>query len=211
MIRVITIEREYGSGAPEIARKLAERLGWQLWDQALAEEIARLLDCDRRAVDQHAERKDPLYYRLFRAFMRGSFEGALNAPRLGMVDSDCIRQAADQVVTMAAKAGNSVIVGRGSAYFLRDHADVFHVFLYAPFDAKVRRLQAEGRSEKEAVELAQTVDIGRAEYIKQYFGVEWPDRHLFHLMINSGLGDEVVVQTIVASVANVEKQSREPR
>jgi len=207
MIRVITIEREYGSGAGEIARKLAARLQWKLWDQALTEEIARRLDCDCRAVEEHAERRDPLHYRLFRALMRGSFEGALNAPRLGLVDSDCIRQAADQVVTMAAKAGNAVIVGRGSAYFLRDRPDMFHVFVYAPFEAKVRRLRAEGVSAEEAGELAQTVDTDRAEYIKQYFGVDWPDRHLFHLMINTALGDEVVVQTILDSVTEFDKRS----
>jgi cytidylate kinase len=207
MIRVITIEREYGSGAAEIAKRLAARLRWQLWDQSLTEEIARRLDCDSRAVEERAERKDPLHYRLFKAFMRGSFEGALNAPRLGMVDADCIRQAADEVVTMAAKAGNSVIVGRGSAYFLRDHADIFHVFVYAPFEAKVRRLCAEGLSEKEAVDLAQTVDSDRAEYIKQYFDVEWPDRHLFHLMINSASGEEVVVETILDAVTEFDKRS----
>ena len=207
MIRVITIEREFGSGAADIARKLAERLRWQLWDQKLTEEIARRLECDCRAVEELAERKDPLYYRLFRAFLRGSFEGTLNAPRLGMVDADCIRQVADQVVTMAAKTGNSVIVGRGSAYFLRDRADAFHVFVYAPFEAKVWRLRAEGRSEKEAIELAETVDRDRAAYIKQYFDIEWPARHFFHLMVNSALGDEVVVETIVDSVAQFDKQS----
>ena len=207
MIRVITIEREFGSGAADIARKLAERLRWQLWDQKLTEEIARRLDCDCRAVEELAERKDPLYYRLFKAFLRGSFEGTLNAPRLGMVDADCIRQVADQVVTMAAKTGNSVIVGRGSAYFLRDRADAFHVFVYAPFDAKVWRLRAEGRSEKEAIELAETVDRDRAAYIKQYFDIEWPARHFFHLMVNSAIGDEVVVETIVDSVAQFDKQS----
>ena len=207
MIRVITIEREFGSGAADIARKLAERLRWQLWDQKLTEEIARRLECDCRAVEELAERKDPLYYRLFKAFLRGSFEGTLNVPRLGMVDADCIRQVADQVVTMAAKTGNSVIVGRGSAYFLRDRADAFHVFVYAPFDAKVWRLRAEGRSEKEAIELAETVDRDRAAYIKQYFDIEWPARHFFHLMVNSALGDEVVVETIVDSVAQFDKQS----
>ena len=207
MIRVITIEREFGSGAADIARKLAERLRWQLWDQKLTEEIARRLDCDCRAVEELAERKDPLYYRLFKAFLRGSFEGTLNAPRLGMVDADCIRQVADQVVTMAAKTGNSVIVGRGSAYFLRDRADAFHVFVYAPFDAKVWRLRAEGRSEKEAIELAETVDRDRAAYIKQYFDIEWPARHFFHLMVNSAIGDEVVVETIMDSVAQFDKHS----
>lgn len=207
MIRVITIEREFGSGAADIARKLAERLRWQLWDQKLTEEIARRLDCDCRAVEELSERKDPLYYRLFKAFLRGSFEGTLNAPRLGMVDADCIRQVADQVVTMAAKTGNSVIVGRGSAYFLRDRSDAFHVFVYAPFEAKVWRLRTEGRSEKEAIELAETVDRDRAAYIKQYFDIEWPARHFFHLMVNSAIGDEVVVETIVDSVAQFDKRS----
>ncbi|HKE27608.1 MAG TPA: cytidylate kinase-like family protein [Bryobacteraceae bacterium] len=207
MIRVITIEREYGSGGGDIAKKLAERMGWQLWDQKLTEEIARRMDCDCRAVEEHAERKDPPYYRLFKAFLRGSYEGTLNAPRLGMVDADCIRRVTDQVVTTAAKAGNAVIVGRGSAYFLSGRTDAFHVFVYAPFEAKVRRLQAQGRSEEEATELVESVDRDRAAYIKQYFDVEWPARHLFHLMINSAVGDELAVQTIVDSVVRFDNQS----
>ena len=146
MIRVITIEREYGSGGADIARKLAERLGWKLWDHLLTDEIARQMECDSRAVEEHEERRDPLHYRLFKAFMRGSFEGSLNAPRLKMVDADCIREVAERVVTAAAKSGNSVIVGRGSAYYLHDRPDAFHVFVYAPLEAKVQRLRAAGNS-----------------------------------------------------------------
>jgi cytidylate kinase len=202
MIKVITIDREYGSGGAAIARKLAERLGWQLWDQHLTDEIARNLDCESRAVEEHAERKDALHYRLFKAFLRGSFEGSLNAPRLKMVDADCIRDAAEQVVTAAAKSGNVVIVGRGSAYYLRDWPDAFHVFIYAPFEAKVERLHAAGETEEKAIELAETVDRDRAAYVKQYFGVEWPAaRQLFHLMINSIIGEDLVAQTILNAVA----------
>jgi cytidylate kinase len=207
MIRVITIEREYGCGGGDIARKVAERLGWKLWDHLLTDQIAGQMDCDCRAVEEHEERRDSLRYRLFRAFMRGSFEGALNAPRMKMVDADCVREVAQRVVTAAAKEGNSVIVGRGSAYYLRDYPDTFHVFVYAPIDEKVRRLQAAGKSEEEAVEHVETVDRDRAAYIKQYFGVEWPARYLFDLMINTVLGDEVVVETILNSVAMLEKKS----
>ncbi len=207
MIRVVTLEREYGSGGPDIARKLAERLGWKLWDHLLTDEIARLMECDCRAVEEREERRDPLHYRLFKAFMRGSFEGSLNAPRLKMVDAECVRDVAERVVMAAAKTGNSVIVGRGSGYYLRDRPDVFHVFIYAPLEEKVRRLRETGKSEQRAVELAETVDRDRAAYIKQYFGVEWPPRYFYHLMINSTLGDEVVVQTILNSLAIYEKQS----
>jgi hypothetical protein len=59
MIRIITIEREYGSGAPAIAEKLAARLGWKLWDQLLTQEIARLAHCESSAVHKREERRDP--------------------------------------------------------------------------------------------------------------------------------------------------------
>ena len=201
MITTVTVEREYGSGGADIARKLAERLGWKLWDQLLTDEIARLMDCPSRTVEQHEERRDPLYYRLFKAFMRGSYEGSLNAPRMKIVDAECIREVTERVVMGAAKQGNSVIVGRGSAYYLRDRPDAFHVFVYARFEEKVTRLRALGKSEEEAMQLAETVDRDRAAFIKQYFDIEWPARHFFHLMINSTIGDEAVVQTILNTAA----------
>ncbi len=206
MIRVITIEREYGSGGGVIAEMLATRLGWKLWDQLLTEEIARRMDCDCRAVEAHEERKDPAYYRLLKAFMRGSHEGSLNAPRLKMVDTDCVRQVVQKLVPEIAKAGNCVIVGRGSAYYLCSRHDAFHVFIYAPFQERVRRLQATGKSEKRAVELAETVDRDRADFIRQYFNVDWPGRHCFHLMVNSAVGDEVAVEIILDAVARCSKQ-----
>jgi cytidylate kinase len=207
MIKVITFEREYGSGAGDIARKLAERLGWRLWDQALTDEIARLMDCPSRIVLEREERKDPLTYRLFKSFMRGSLEGSLNEPRLNMVDADCIRKVGRQVVLGAADKGNAVIVGRGSAYHLYGRPDALHVFVYAPFEEKVRRLRAQGKSEKEAAELVETVDRDRSEYIKKYFDVEWPARHYFHLMINTTMGEEAAIETILHSKSILEKRA----
>jgi cytidylate kinase len=141
MIKILTIEREYGSGAAEIARKVAGRLGWKLWDQLLTDEIARRLECDREHIEKRGERIDPLYYRLLKSFLRGSFEGNLNVPEMQMADAEGIRRVAEQLVMEAANEGNAVIVGRGSAYYLRDRPDCFHAFVYAPFDERVRRLQ----------------------------------------------------------------------
>lgn len=197
MIKVLTIEREYGSGANEIAQKISERLGWKLWDQLLTTEIARHLECPKMHVEEQEERRDPLHYRLFKAFLRGSFEGSLNAHRMKLADAEGIRAVTEKLVRAAAAAGNCVIVGRGSAYYLRDSPHAFHIFVYAPFEEKVRRLQQRGKTEQEAIQLAETVDLDRAAFIKQHFGVDWPSRHYFHLMINTTLGDEAVVQTIL--------------
>jgi len=205
MIRVITIEREYGSGGGVIAEKVATRLGWKLWDQLLTQEIARRLDCECEAVERHEERREPTYHRLLKSFMRGSFEGSLNAPRLKVLDTECVRAVANKLMPELAAAGNCVIVGRGSAYCLCGRTDTFHVFIYAPFHERVRRLQEMGKSEKEAEELADTVDRERADFIKKYFKVDWPARHCFHLMVNSAVGDDVAVQIILDAVAQYGK------
>jgi cytidylate kinase len=211
MLNVVTIEREYGSGAAAVAKKLAALLGWKLWDQLLTDEIARRLECDRRHVEHQEERRDPLHYRLFKAFLRGSFEGSLNAPRMRIADAEGIRKATERLVRAAAAEGRAVIVGRGSAYYLHDCPEAFHVFIYAPFEEKVRRLQREGKSEADAIELAETVDRDRSAFIKEHFDVEWPARQFFHLMINSTIGEETVVQTIVNSLAAVPESGTAPR
>jgi cytidylate kinase len=197
MIKIVTIEREYGSGGGEIAQSLATRLGWKLWDQLLTEEIARLANCPKAVVEVREERNDPLYYRLFKSFLRGSYEGSLNAHKLNVVDSESILKITERVVQHAAKAGNSVIVGRGSQHFLRNRSDTLRVFVYAPREDKVRRLMARGKSEKEAQQLVDTVDRERADFIQKYFRVEWPDRGVYHAMINTAFGNDAVVHLIL--------------
>ena len=131
MFRLITIEREYGSGAAAIAAALAERLGWKLWDHLLTEEIARIAKVDPSAVHRCDERMDSRVHRLAKVFWRGSYE---RSTTLGsqIFDTDRMVQMMEEILGRVAKEGNAVVVGRGAPYFLRDRSDAFHVFLYAP-------------------------------------------------------------------------------
>src|SRR5215469_5444471 len=207
MIKVITIEREYGCGGGEIAQLVAKRLGWKLWDQSLTEEIARLANCPKAVVENREERNDPLYYRLFKSFLRGSYEGSINAPKLNLVDSETILTTTKRVVEHAAERGNCVIVGRGSQQFLKTWPDTFRVFLYAPREDKVRRLLSRGKNEKEAENLVDTVDRERADFIQKYFNVEWPDRAIYHAMINTSIGDESALHMILCFRETYEKRA----
>ena len=71
------------------------------------------------------------------------------------------------------------------------------MFLYAPREAKVRRLLARGKTEEEAQHLVDTVDRERADFIQKYFHVEWPDRAVYNAMINTAIGDEAVAHMIL--------------
>jgi cytidylate kinase len=196
MFRIITIEREFGCGAAAISSQLAKRLGWKLWDQLLTEQIARLANVDPSAVRRCDERMDSRMHRLAKTFWRGSYE---RSAALGsqIFDTDRMMSMMQEIMNKIAQEGNAVIVGRGSPYFLRRNPDVYHVFLYAPRAEKIRRTIAEGISQEDAEDSVGSVDRERAAYIKHYFDADWPTRSLYHLMVNTAVGNEPVVETIL--------------
>ncbi len=204
-VRIITVEREYGSGGAAIAQALAERLGWNLWDRDLTTEIARVANVDQRAAMRCDERVDTLLYRLFKVYARGSYERSLPIGERRAFDTDCMVETLHNVVEDVASRGKCVIVGRGSAYFLRNRRDAFHIFTYAPLDEKIRRLKSIGKSEKEALQLINEIDRERASFIRHYFNAEWPNRALYDLMINTKAGDEYVVEMVQQHIAALEK------
>jgi len=72
------------------------------------------------------------------------------------------------------------------------------VFLYAPREDKVRRLLSRGKSEKDAEELVDSVDRERADFIQKYFSADWPDRPIYHAMLNTAIGDECTADMILS-------------
>lgn len=201
MIRAITIEREFGCGASEIARSVARRLGWSLWDERLTQEIARLTKSTPQAVEQREWRADPVVYKVFKDFLRGAFEGGLPpTARLSLLDARRIADVSEIAVKTAFSSGPAVIVGRGAQHFLHDRSDVFHVFLYASRDRKIRRVIARGVTENNAIEQVDTTDKARAAFVRQYFRRNWPDPHLYHAMFNTDMGESCAAEMLLLCV-----------
>jgi cytidylate kinase len=205
------MEREFGSGAGTIAKKLADRLGWSLWDRQITAEIARRLKCDVKAVEQREERLDSTFYRLAKIFMRGSFEQAYTGGGMELLDAEGLSRSFERVIKDIAARGNCIIVGRAAPWFLRERPDTFHVFLYAPYDEKLRRLLALGNTRAEAEHLLETVDQERAAFIKRYYNKIWPQRDLYHLMINSKVGDQAVMDLMLTEIDMLDRAKTEPR
>ncbi|HEV2455372.1 MAG TPA: cytidylate kinase-like family protein [Verrucomicrobiae bacterium] len=198
MKQILLIDREFGAGGMTIADMLARRLNWKLFDDELSQEIARLAKIPVEICRKREERKDPFLHRLINLIWRGSFDRNLPSPDLAILDTDRLVSIIEQVVKKAAETRPCIILGRGAPYFLRERKDTLCVFLYASRELKYRRvLKRVGGNEKEAVELVDTQDEDRRKFVKHYFGHDWPNRELFHTMINTGIGDENTVETIL--------------
>jgi cytidylate kinase len=200
MKQILVVEREYGAGGSAIAQKAAQRLGWKLLDHELTERIAQLARIHPDVCKQREERVDPWMYRLAKVFWRGSHERSVMLPDADVVDADRLICLTQQIIDQAAAVGRCVIVGRAAAYFLRDRADTFCVFLFAPREFKYQRVLAEVKNEAEALHLVDTVDEERKAFIRHYYNADWPARHLYHAMLNTAVGDDVTVETILGLI-----------
>jgi len=209
MFRIIAVEREFGSGGGGIACELSRRLGWKLWDQQLTCEIAQRAQVTELAVALCDERVDSRLYRLAKAFWRGSYERGMAIANSRAFDTDRMMTMVEEIMRNIAAEGNAVVVGRGSPFFLRNREDTFRIFTYAPQEEKVRRLIALGKSREEAEDLVENVDRERVAYIKHYFNADWPVRALYHMMINTVVGDENVIAAILNGMQALESHRAE--
>ena len=205
MIRAVTIEREFGCGGSEIAAKLAELLGWKLWDHELTQEIARLTNSTPQAVEKREWKNDPAVYRVFKSFLRGAFEGALPpTDRLELLDARRIATVSEQAVNHALSGGPCVIVGRGSQYFLRESQGCVSVCSSThPRNFKIHRLITAGTPQEKAITDVDTIDRDRAAFVKRYLKLNWPEIHLYDAMFNTETGDSFVAEMLAHCVQQV--------
>jgi hypothetical protein len=198
MIRVITVEREYGSRGAEYAHHLANHLGWKLIDQCLIEEIAQKAGVTKKLAERCDERLDPWYYRYGKAFWHGSLERLPALPESEIFDSERMVEFVREYLGKVAEDGYCVVVGRGAASILAKAPHCFHVFVYASQWRKVRWFEEHFPAHaKEAEQELAATDRRRAAYVRRYYDQDWTDRRLYHLMINSCMGFEAMVKATV--------------
>jgi cytidylate kinase len=203
--RIIAIERECACGAASISRKLADILGWTLWDQSLAEELAESIRSDPSSTKRRAQRVDERFCRLAQIFWRGSYERSAQFGDCSCVDPAQMIEVMQKVTNKIAHEGNAVVVGRGAPGFFQDRNDTFRIFFYGPREERIRRLIANGKSEAE-VPLVEAVDRERTAFVKHYFGVDWPKRSAYHLMINTAIGEDTAISTILHAMCSMKQK-----
>jgi cytidylate kinase len=200
-VRTITVSSLYGGGGPEVAASVASALGWNLLDHELLKKIAKRANVAEEVAARYDQHVDPWFNRLVKALWRGGFERGAGASGEGLMDCEGMLDFTRHAMHEAADLGSCVIMGRGGQCILRERADAFHIFLYAPLEYRAPRLQKTERGDLAHAEaLADRVDKERVGYIRRYFGENWFEPALYNLMLDSSIGDDAVTAVVLAAV-----------
>lgn len=203
---VITISRQFGSGGDEIAERICQLTGCHLFSkQILARTAAEVGLSDQEVIDYSEENykvkgffdrllgrtNTVTQVRIWKENVMG-----IRMPEEFQLTEQHALDLVEKAIKTACKEGNVIVVGRGGQQILKDCPEVVHIRVEAPMEQRILRLRTQGlladRTFADSVEtrrayqdLIETRDAASADYLKQYYRVDWADPSLYHLVINT--------------------------
>ena len=188
---VIVIGRQYGCGGHDIGKALAEKLGYEFYDQEIIKMIAGTTGMTSEFIRRKEETmtNSLLYDFVNQMYLYGNREE--EAPK------DKIFEAESNVIRDLAKKGNCIIIGRCSDYVLREDKNVLKIFLSAPMETRIKRImQKLNVTSKEAEQQIRKEDKRRADNYRYYTGRMWGMSASFDLALNTELGMEYIEECV---------------
>lgn len=182
---VVTIAMTDGAHADEIAREVANRLGYRYINNEVIDEAAKQAGVDSQAVAA-VEHKEPLVARILRGLTHlqagefGDYSGVTLDPTPGY------RSLIRDVVHSIANEGNVVIGAHAASITLAGMPGLLRVLITAPIETRTTRLALEkGIIGTEARKIVDTTDRDRKDYFDKFFhlAAELPTH--YDLVINT--------------------------
>lgn len=197
---VITVSRMYGSGGSEVAERIAAKLGWPLFDNAMVEAVAERSGLTRAEVSAQEERVPSLVERIASALSLGSPETMPPVPAEPLeTTEERIVGVTKRVIEEAVQTGPAVFVGRGAQCLLAEREDALHVFCFAPRAALVAYVMNKFKiSRAEAEHTVHDMNRQREAYVKRHWHRAWLAQENYHLCLNtSWLGFDGAAELVV--------------
>ncbi len=225
---VITISRQYGSGADEIADRVCEALGYRTFDKRLIARAAAEAGISAQEAIDYSEENYKVKGFLDRLFSRSSPvaqvrvwredpSGTRSTEDLSLSE-DAALSLVQHAIRSAYEAGNVVIMGRGGQALLKDKPGVLHVRLEAPLEERIQRVkerfkesrhlfQADIEIRREAQDYITQRDQASGDYLLRYYNFDWTDSLQYHMILNTGkLSIDQAVEMIVALARQMDKE-----
>lgn len=194
MYKIITMEREFGSGGNEIGRRVAKKLGIELYDRNILVEAAKRLDIPPIYIgDLEETAPGSIIFNLSKTAIGGKKESG----NLPMTEKLFLEE--KKIIEENVEKHDCVIVGRCASFILYDRQDCLKVFVHADKDYRIRRaIQTENIVSAEADDFLRKSDKRRSNFYNTHTGWKWGDPTKFDLCLNSGsLGLDACVDILV--------------
>ncbi len=198
MKKVITISREFGSGGRSIAKKIANQLGYDYFDEEIVKKVAEQTGFATNYIEEQGEYA-PGKSRFAYAFNVPGAPGVMD----GLSASDFLWSKQREVILKIAERGNCVIVGRCADAILEGRDDVLNVFIHADKKYRAERIvRLYGETDKKPEKRLDEKDKRRKINYNHFTGKNWGEAKNYHITLKSSDVGEDYCVSIITALAN---------
>ncbi|MCQ2458862.1 MAG: cytidylate kinase-like family protein [Ruminococcus sp.] len=192
--KIITIERQYGSGGSIIGKIVAEKLGIKYYNREILEMTAKEKGVDPESLEE-AEERVPTSI-LYTLFINSSQARAVEST-LPLADKVFIWES-NIIKRLSESEDSFVLVGRCGSYVIGEEK-CFSVYIYGDMESRIKRTVEEyGVHERKAENVIKKADKRRETFHNINTGSAWMDKENYSLCLNSSqLSDELCADIIV--------------
>ena len=205
---IITISRQMASGGAYIGHLLARKLGYRYVEREVLHTAAKELGVDIADISKLEEHHDNFVENLMKSFVFGTPEASYVPPSRRPVYDQDLFETESKIIRTIADRFDAVIVGRAGYFILRGRPNVVNLFIHAPMDFRIKRLQKfHDVSTEQAREEIANSDHQREKFLKTMTGTDRYDARNYHLCIDASAASFETAQQIIMEL--VEKKQRE--
>lgn len=212
--RVITIARQVGTLGEDVARLVADELGYHLLDYRLVQAAAEEAGVSTETIAE-SEHKPSFFTRILEALARnpagpasGQWIEPIDMSGTPLLTSADYRDLVAQVVADYARQGDVVFLGHGAQFMLANYPDVVRVLITGSPEARRRRVMTGmACSEEQATEVIQRTDNERSDYFKNFFGADWLVPSTYDLTVNTDHINPAQASQLIVAAARIRATS----
>lgn len=174
---VITITRQFGSLGRPIAHQLSELLEVEYYDRDIVEQVSRKMNLPISQISESEEKAKSLFFNM--KYPLGTATTQIQ---------DQIFKTQREIILDLAEKESCIIVGRCSDYILEGLKNHISIFIYAPYEARLKNcVDNLHMTRAEGEKMIAEVDRARDSYHMRYANYLPGDFKHKDLMINSSV------------------------
>ncbi len=183
---VVTISRHFGAGGRTLGETVAQKLGYQFYDNEVIQMVSTHAKVSTDSVDDLEQQAHGVFKKFISDIVPKGLKDLMISRKQETIDEEIYVDILRKIIVEIAEDGNAVIIGRGSQYILKDHDDAFHLLITADRDDRVKFLvQKYNLTQAQAVRAVNQDDNRRANLYRKFGETGYDQSDNYHMTLNT--------------------------
>ncbi len=204
---VITISRQFGAGGKTLGGMISKKLGYNFFDNDLIQMVAKKAKVSTNWVESLEKEAGGRVQRFIQSVVPKSMIDRILDDKRGYIDEEIYVDTLNEIIRQIADEGNAVILGRGSQYILKDHADTYHLLLIAEKEDRVQFMEKHYKlTPGQAIQAVNNEDKRRMNLYRKFGKKDYDQPDLYHLVFNMSKTSLDTACGLICDLASIQLQ-----